>query len=229
MIVYWDLVLLTNLIVDYAFLKTLALLYHEKIVWYRLILSLLLGTLSIFLFILPIKYVYNLRYIIGIFMGMIAYNSSKPLKRFLMIISFYLINLVFIGSLVVFEVKNIFFLIVTLIYVMIITILEKIINKNLKTKYEYDVKINAVSLRGLLDTGNNCFYYGKPIVFLKQELFDKNYTYLGKKEIKTIGNRQLIEVYTGPKLTIEKIEYNVLYSFSNIEDYDVILNSIMGE
>ena len=40
-------------------------------------------------------------------MGLTAYNSNKAKKRFLMIISFYLINLSFIGSLVIFEIKDI--------------------------------------------------------------------------------------------------------------------------
>ena len=86
MVVYLDLVILTNILVDYAFLKTIALLYHERLKWYRVLISLLIGTGSLFLFLIPIKYLYNIRYIIGILMGLTAYNSNKAKKRFLMII-----------------------------------------------------------------------------------------------------------------------------------------------
>ena len=140
MVVYLDLVILTNILVDYAFLKTIALLYHERLKWYRVLISLLIGTGSLFLFLIPIKYLYNIRYIIGILMGLTAYNSNKAKKRFLMIISFYLINLSFIGSLVIFEIKNSLFLLVAFGYTILLHIIEKI----LKINYQNDciVKIN---------------------------------------------------------------------------------------
>ncbi len=229
MIVYWDLVLLTNIVVDFAFIKTIAVIYHEKLKWYRVVLALLLGQIAILLFFLPIKYLYNFRYIIGIFMGMIAYNSSKPLKKFLMIVCFYIINLVFIGSLVVFKINNVLFLMITMLYSIILIVLEKVIDKNLKIKYEYLVIINNNYLRGLLDTGNQCFYQGLPVVFLDNKWFNQEFGYLGSKKIQTINNILQVDIYQGPKLFFKNMEWKVLYSFSDLEDYDIILNSVMGE
>lgn len=229
MIVYLDLVLISNLIVDYAFLKTIALIYKEKIKWYRIILALIIGTISVWLFILPIKYLYNLRYIIGIFMGLIAYNTPKPMKKFLMVISFYIINLFFIGSLAIFKITNMWFLFVTMLYTIIVITLEKVIYRKLKIKYEYLIKILNNEVYAILDTGNHCEYRGKPVVFIDYKFLDGNYHHLGIKILKTINHQELIEIYTGPKILFEGVEYEVLYSFSEIEDYDVILNSVMGE
>ena len=175
MIVYWDLVVLTNLIIDYAFLKTIAVVFKEEVRWYRLLISLLLGLGSLFLFLLPIKYLYNLRYVIGIFMGMIAYNYSNQLKRFQMIISFYIINLVFIGSLVIFEVHSIWLLLITMIYVIILTIVEKTLSK--KIKEDVWVKIDNQKLKALIDTGNKCYYLNKPVIFLDERLLNNKYKY----------------------------------------------------
>lgn len=229
MIVYLDLVLISNLIVDYSFLKTIALVYKEKIKWYRMLIALIIGCISIGLFILPIKYLYNVRYIIGIFMGLTAYNTQKPMKRFLMIISFYIINLFFVGSLVVFNISNIWFLLVAMLYTIVINTLEKVIYQNLKIKYEYLIKILNKDAYAILDTGNHCEYDGKPVVFIDYKWLDDNYQYLGLKGIKTINHQELVEIYTGPKLLFNGVEYDVLYSFSKIENYDVILNSVMGE
>ncbi len=162
-------------------------------------------------------------------MGLCAYNTSKPKKRFLMIISFYIINLCFIGSLAVFKINKIWFLLVTLVYTIILIVLEKVIYKNLKIKNGYLVNINNQDLKALLDTGNNCCYKSKPVVFLDLKYLDNSYKKIGFKIIKTINHQELVEVYSGPKILFDEIEYDVVYSFSKIEDYDIILNSVMGE
>ncbi len=229
MIVYLDLVIITNIIVDYAFLKTIALLYHEHIKWYRLIMALLLGEISLLLFIIPVPIIYNFRYIIGLFMGLISYNVQKPSKRILMILSFYSMNILFIGSLVIFKIDNIWFLLGTVLYVIIMTILEKTLNRHLKIKYEYVVKINNQEYLALLDSGNSCYYRGIPIVFIRKELFSEDFQHLGSCIIKTINDTKEIDVYSGPMLTMNKNTYLVVYCFSQQNDYEIILNSIMGE
>lgn len=229
MIIYWDLVIITNLIVDYAFLKTISVIFNEKIKLIRLICSLLLGSFSLLLFLIPIKYLFNLRYVIGIMMGMIAYNVKKPEKRLLMIICFYIINLVFIGSLVIFEIQNIFFLLITMIYVIIITIVEKVLTKKIKREKEYVVEINKQLLRGLLDTGNNCYYLNKPVVFLEKKFFSNEFVFLNCLEINVVNSKQIINVYSGPKILMNNFQYEVYYSFTSIERYDIILNNAMGE
>lgn len=227
MVVYLDLVILTNIIVDYGFLKTIALLYHEKIKWYRLFISLFVGTLSLLLFIVPLKYIYNFRYIVGILIGLIAYSCKKPKKRFLMIISFYLLNLSFIGSLVIFEIQNSIFIIAALGYVILLHIFEKVLRINYKN--DYRVKLNNKELYGLLDTGNNCFYEDKPIVFVSNKYKNGEFILIDKINIIGINKNELVDVYVGPVLEINKTTIEVVYCFSEIQDYDIILNKIMEE
>lgn len=228
MVIYWDLVIITNLVVDYAFIKTIAVIFKEELKWYRILIAIILGSGSIFLFLLPIKYLYNLRYVIGIFMGMIAYKSLNPVKRFVMIISFYIINLVFIGSLFIFKIKNIFFLLIMMLFVIILTILEKTLNNKLRIE-TCIVKIKNQKIKALIDTGNNCYYLNKAVVFLNNSFYNDEYKFIGKIEISTISNKNIINIYQGPKLNVNNQFIDVFYSFSEIENYDIILHNSMGE
>lgn len=228
MVIYWDLVLIINVIVDYAFLKTIAIIFKEEIKWYRALIAILLGSGSLLLFFIPIKYLYNIRYVIGILMGMVAYKCLNPMKRFLMIISFYIINLIFVGSLIIFEVQNTFFLLLMMFLVIILTVMEKILNKKIKNEL-YCVKIQNRKLKVLLDTGNNSYYLNKPIIFLDNRLLNNEYQIIGKIEIMTISGKQLIEVYQGPNIQINNQIKDVFYSFCKLDNYDAILHSTMGE
>lgn len=228
MVIYWDLVLIINVIVDYAFLKTIAIIFKEEIKWYRALIAILLGSCSLLLFFIPIKYLYNIRYVIGILMGMVAYKCLNPMKRFLMIISFYIINLIFVGSLIIFEVQNTFFLLLMMFLVIILTVMEKILNKKIKNEL-YCVKIQNRKLKVLLDTGNNSYYLNKPIIFLDNRLLNNEYQIIGKIEIMTISGKQLIEVYQGPNIQINNQIKDVFYSFCKLDNYDAILHSTMGE
>lgn len=228
MVIYWDLVVITNLIIDYAFLKTIAVIFKEKIGLFRMIFSLILGSLSILLFLMPVKYLYNLRYVIGIMMGMVAYKVKKPEKRLLMITCFYIINLVFIGSLVIFEIKSIFLLLVTMFYVIILTMIEKALNNKVKIEKEYVVTIKDKHLKGLFDTGNKCYYKNKPVVFLENTYFSEEFIFIDELEIDVINSKQIIKIYNGPKILVNNYQYEVYYSFTNIEEYDIILNNSIG-
>lgn len=225
MVVYLDLVILSNILVDYGFLKTIALLYHEKIKWYRLLISLFFGTISLLLFLLPTKYLYNIRYIIGILMGLVAYSSKKPKKRFLMIISFYLVNISFIGSLVIFEIQNSVFIIIAFGYIILLHIFEKILKINYQN--DYVVKIGNKEYYSLLDTGNNCFYQNKPIVFIDGMHKSSVFRLIDNIDIVGINNLEKVDVYDGPLLEINKVTVEVVYCFRKIDGYDIILNKVM--
>ncbi len=227
MIIYLDLVIITNIIVDYAFLKTIAILYHEKIRWYNLVIALLLGNFSMLLFIIPLPFLYNLRYIIGLLMGLITYHHPEWKKRLLMIISFYIINFVFIGNLVVFKVQNVWLLLVTLVYVIFLTMLENLLNKS--NNKIYAVKIKQKTYSAFLDNGNNCVYQGYPVIFIKEEFKNAEFSYLGEMSIQTIKGMEIIKVYSGPQLLLKNKKYQVVYCFSQQIMYEIILNNIMGE
>ena len=113
-----------------------------------------------------------------------------------------------------------------MIYVIILTIVEKTLSK--KIKEDVWVKIDNQKLKALIDTGNKCYYLNKPVIFLDERLLNNKYKYLGELEITTISSKQIIKVYIGPKLLINNQKQDVFYSFSKIDNYDVILHNSMG-
>ncbi|MBQ2892426.1 MAG: sigma-E processing peptidase SpoIIGA [Bacilli bacterium] len=224
-IVYLDLVILLTLVINFLFIKMVSILLKEKIKLIRLIIALLISVLSIFLFIVPIKYIYNLRYFIGILIGVVAFKEKK--HKLLGISIIYLINLTFIGTLVVFHIQNYWLLIggaLLLIFVYLFEHFYLIINKHNLT---YNVVINNQKYIGFLDTGNKIVYKNQLVVFLNSKYYSSEYIYDGNILIDVISGKTCIDIYAGPNLFIDNIKYEVYYSFSDIK-YDVLLNSYMG-
>lgn len=108
----------------------------------------------------------------GIIIGMIAFKKSDVKQKIIKIVIFYLLNMTFIGCLVVFEVKSILPLILTVVYVVVLYLVQnykdlfKKENENL-----YYIKLNKQTLKGYLDTGNLATYQNIPIDFYKKNFF----------------------------------------------------------
>ena len=79
MIVYWDLLILSTIIVNYAFIRTIAMLLNDRLKVYRVILALIVSVLMLLLYFLPYKTYYAIRYIMGVLVGLIAF-SNKSIK-----------------------------------------------------------------------------------------------------------------------------------------------------
>ena len=58
---------------------------------------------------------------------------------------------------------------------------------------------------------------------------EKHFVYFKNIQISTINNQNILEVYQGPILMMNKKKFKVLYCFSEIQEYDIILNKIMEE
>jgi hypothetical protein len=114
-----------------------------------------------------------------------------------------------------------------MIYTIVLTMIEKVLNKKIKKEIEYIVKMDNINLIGLLDTGNTCYYLDKPVVFIKEEYLSKEFIYIGDLEIEVINSKQKVKIYRGPKILINDRQYEVYYSFANIDQYDIILNNSM--
>ena len=76
MIVYLDLVIISTIIVNYAFIKTISLIFKEKMNIIKIIVGLILSVLSLLLFILPSS-IYNLRYFVGIIIGIVSFKYDN--------------------------------------------------------------------------------------------------------------------------------------------------------
>lgn len=220
MIVYLDIVLASTFIVNFAFLKTISLIDKKHISTLLIIIASSVGSVSIFMFLLPYKWMFNLRYFVGIIIGLICFHNDAFKSKVIKIACFYMLNFMFIGTLVIFEIASIKTFLLALLYVLVLFIIENFQNK----EFNKDVYVDDVLLHGLVDTGNSTSYKQKPVVFLKEKYLNDNFIYIGYTLCQTVQGVFNINIYKGPPLKISKSSYFVYYAFMKINNYDIILN-----
>lgn len=224
-VVYLDLVILSTLTINYLFIKSCSIFLKIKLSIIRTLIALFISVISIFLFIVPIKYIYNLRYFIGILIGIIAFKKKE--NKLLGISIIYILNLSFIGTLVVFKIDNYLLLLISSLLIVLIYSIEFILKKIIKENvYEYNVLIDNQYLIGYFDTGNKALFNGMPIVFVNKKYFSNIYTKIGKATINTVNGTNNLEVYRGPSIYINEYEYLVVFCFVDIKE-DLILNGYL--
>ncbi len=225
MVVYIDLLILFTILVNYVFIKTIEVLFHSKINIIRMVVSLLISVLSLLLFLLPYKAYFIIRYFIGIIIGFIAFKESDIKTKIIKIVIYYILNMCFIGTLVVFKINNIIPMILVMLYVVVLYIIEHY--QYIFKKEYFDIYINNTKYKGFLDSGNTTLYQNIPIIYINKIYFNTEYKYITDIKVNTIGNSSDISIYSGPILTINKKTYNVYYAFDEHLVYDVLLNNLM--
>lgn len=225
MIVYIDLVIISTVITDYAILKIIKEIWHEKIKVYKLILSLLTSILNIFLFIFPFRKLMLLRYFSGIIVPIVCFNYKTLKDTIIKVVTYYILNIFYIGTIITFNISSYFMLFPALLFVVSSYIVENFKNISIKdNEYIYKVVINSKIYTAYLDTGNMMYYNGIPIVLICNKYFNNDiYKYISSIKVSTVNGRSEIDIYNGPPLKIDDNEYIVYYTFNNIE-YDIILH-----
>lgn len=222
MIIYLDLIVLVTICSNIIMIETVELLFHSKIHWARAVVSSLFLCASLSFYFLPIPYYIYIRYFIGLAVGIyVFYGSFKTkIKK---IALYYLMNLAMIGTLEVFKIKDLSFLIMTLFVIILLGILSK-------TIIPLEVLVTIKNKKHLLlyDSGNSTYYKYLPVVYLKESLKNSDYIYNGTLQYQTVEKEATIDVYYGPPLYIGKNKYIVAYAFSNIDEYDGILHQEVG-
>lgn len=227
MIVYVDLIIFSTIIVNYLFIKTIAIIYNEKLNIIRTILALLISCISLLLYLLPYKTYFIIRYFIGILIGVIAFENNNIKNKIIKIVIFYILNMSFIGTLVVFKIKNIIPMILSVIYIIFLYIIQNY--KDLyKKEYIYKVSINNKIYKGYMDTGNNSIYNNIPIIYMKNIYKTNKFKKIDTITILTISSTDLIDIYDGVELIYKKRKYKVYYSFTDNITFDVLLNNLLG-
>lgn len=227
MIIYLDLLILSTILVNYLFIKTISIIYKEKLSLIRIIISLVLSVVSLLLYLIPYKVYFVIRYFIGIIIGMIAFKDNNKLNKLIKIIIFYFLNMAFVGTLVVFDIHSIIPMLLSVIYIILLYIIQTY-QKNIYTKQSIGIYINNTKYNAYLDTGNICCYNNRPVVFINKKYICDIYKELDEIKINTIGSDTYIKIYSGPKLRYNNIEYDVYYAFDDNLVYDVLLNNLMG-
>lgn len=226
MIIYIDLIIISTIFVNYLFIKTINIMFKEKTSYIRLIVSLLVSVLSLALYLLPYKTYFVIRYFIGIIIGIIAFKNNNPKSKIIKIIIFYILNMSFIGTLVVFKIKNIIPMILSVIYIILLYLIQNY-KEVFKNEYIYKVKINKKTYKGYMDTGNTSTYKSIPIIYINKKYQTKEFKIIASTYISTISSNILIDIYEGDYLIYNKKKYNVYYSFTDNITYDLLLNNLM--
>lgn len=230
MVVYIDQVIASNVIVNYFFIKLIQVIFNEKVKIFRLIIGLIVSVLSMVLFLIPFRYIYNIRYFIGILVGFIIFYKKNIKTCIVEIALYYIVNICFVGTLVIFKVNNIILLFLSMLFTIVLIIISNYKDKVIKDKsLEYNVKINNLKLVGFLDTGNQTYCDFIPVVFVNSKYYSEEFTYYKKIMVNTINKEQQVDIYKGPLLKLNKKDYVVYYSFIKSLDKDIILNQELGD
>ncbi|MBR6517422.1 MAG: sigma-E processing peptidase SpoIIGA [Bacilli bacterium] len=223
MVVYLDLVIISTVLVNTLIILGICSFLNEHYNILRIILSDILSVLLLSLYILPIGKLIFIRYLCGIIIGFVAFNKCSLPKMIIKLVLYYLFNLTLVGILEVFNIKNMFLLIISSILIIMMFIIISFTNH-----HELSVKLENKYLNALYDSGNLSSYHNIPIVYLKQNYFNKSYIYLDKISIETINGINQVDIYQGPNLKINHKEYKVYYAFCSLTDFDIILNKEIG-
>ena len=250
MVIYVDLVIILNFLIDLLLLMGVDILLKRKVKFKRIIFGALLGSFStLLLFYIDNNIVLLFyKFIISILMVIITfkYESFKYFKDNL--VWLYIISIILGGSIYLFSDsislsnKGLIFtgngLKVNLMLLILLApfIIYKYVklNKNYKVIYSnyYDIVIyyDDVSLKGtaFLDTGNNLKdpIFNRPIILVNKELISKKVdTYL--VPFHALNTHGLLEVFKPKKVVInDKHIKNVCIGLSdvNIDGVKIILN-----
>jgi hypothetical protein len=230
MIIYVDLLITSNLFINYLFIKFIHILFKEKGSIIRIIISLIISLLSLLLFFAPSKYIYNLRYFVGIIIGLIAFLKKDFKTSIIQIVIYYLLNISFIGTLVIFNINNMFLLFISAFFVITLWIIESYKITFIKQNSQHKkIRINKLKLNGYLDSGCNTYCDSIPVVFVNEKYLNFDFTFFKKMEVLTINGYNSIDIYKGPLLYVDKKEYVVYYSFVKSLNKDIIISNDLGD
>lgn len=225
MIVYLDLLILSTVVVNWAFIKTIAFFFKEKLNLIRLLLALVLSVVLLFLYLLPYRAYFALRYIAGIVIGIVAFHPKNIKVKIIEIVIFYFLTMAFIGTLFVFQVKSVILMLVSLLYVIVLYIIQnyqKIFQK--EQHFQMNIQIGTFYIKGYYDTGNTSYYQEIPIVYLDKKYQDSQFQKIDSLIIQTIDGHSQIDIYTGPLLWAKNQSYIVVYAFVDQMAHHAILH-----
>lgn len=222
-IVYLDLVIISTIIVNTLIVEGIELMFKRKVSIIRVILSDVLSCLLLAIYLLPIGKITYIRYIMGIPIGFLAFRKTSFKELIIKILIYYFLNIALVGSLAIFKIHSLTFIVLSTIVIISINMIEKFLPNNMVY-----ISIDRKERKALLDTGNSSYYQNKPIIFLSKKFFNNSYQYQTKISISHIGGKSDINIYSGPLLKYNNTNYFVYYAFIDISGYDLILHKDMG-
>lgn len=253
--VYYDLVMLLNIVFDFLLLLTVSCVLKRNVKWYRLCLGGLVGGISILaLFInLSSSILFLLKFIISIIMVIVTF-SFKDIKYFLNNLFYLYISSIVLGGFLYmlnleFSYKNegiIFFhnglsinFIVLIIFSPIILYIYIRQCKSMKLNYSHYYKVDLwyknkqYKFNAFLDTGNKLYdpYKKRPIILVKTDKIKFKYEDSILVPYKTASGNSILKCLIADKIVVDnKFEVlNVLFGSPEkafeIDGVNMILHS----
>lgn len=202
MVVYIDLIITVNIIINIIMLISIQRIFADEIHFLRIVLASVIGSIFVLSIFINNYLYYLLKIFGGIIIICIGIKNIVFSKQIIKISLFYTLNLAFTGFLRTFRITNTPWILLFLGLILGLVILEN------NHKYFIFLKRNSYKIKitffdkkyqliGYLDTGNECLYNGIPIIFVNNKYKDM------------IQNRQSINeitnIYTVNGLSIQNI------------------------
>lgn len=226
MVIYIDLVIIATLLINYIFIKSINILFNSKTSFIRTMVATLLSVVALLFYLLPYPFLWNLRHLYGILIGLVAFKDKNKSRLIVKIITFYVMNYLLIGTLAVFNIHSIINLIIVSLIIVIIFFIEyflkfKVTKMSYSTNYNYSLE-NKI-LKTLVDTGNKCYYQGLMVAFLDIKFLDQKFVRIGEMLTKSVLGEVLVDIYIGPPLMCKNEELITYFAFMKIDNYDLII------
>lgn len=233
--IYIDELILLNFIIDYVILSTLTSLLKKNIKKRRILLSCLVGEISILYLFISMNTIllFLFKTILGIFMIVILYGYSDIKTLIKELLYFYIICFFLGGTLYYFKIEDLISYQYILLLIPIITNIYKYFEYNLKsvlkTRYRVNIYLNddkVLYLNGFLDTGNTLIdpYSGNKIIIINKKV-NENYFFI---PYNTINNTSLLKCFNPKTVYIEGIgkrnDITVGITNKKFKGYNCLLN-----
>ena len=234
MVIYIDLVFITNFFINFIFISFIYLLFNDKItkkIFIRIIISSVISTLFLFAFLLNVFF-YNLFKILGgMILVLISFRLTNPRKYFIQTSIYYCLELSLIGIVQSFHMQGLFLFlgILLILFLFLFQNQKRLITNTLNYYYEVIIVClnKNIKLNGFVDTGNKSMSMGKPIIFINKKYFNKQLKSVGLVYVRTVGGTIAIECFNPNDFIIcvdkIKLHKDVLIAFTDLS-CDCLLN-----
>ena len=250
--IYVDIVVFEDLIINYIILLSTGLLLNRISNLKKIFLSSVIGTIPlIFLFINISRLLLNIiNLIFLIIMAIISFNYKNIIYTFKNIIYMYLTSIFLAGSIYLINtnylpkinsyiLKIFIYILISILSTYIYTKYLKKLKNNNSNYYKVDIYLKdkpKITLMSFLDTGNKLKdpYNNKPIILISKNKIDYHNQKIILVPYNTIDNNGLLECFSPEKIYIKKIGYRKrlligLIDNVNIENADCIMNESLLE
>ena len=232
--IYIEEIFILNFLLDFMILYGTKRILKRNNKLIRIIISSIIGSFTTFLLFISISdlLLLILKIIISIILILIAYGFRNIFKN---LIYFYLLSIIVGGSAYLFNINNVFFLVISSFIVIIILIKEFLSYKEIySNKYLVTIIINKKKylLEGFIDTGNRLVdpISKKSIVLVNLNINSNNYIYV---PYKSLNNTGIIKCIKPDKVIINNKIFNGLIGISKdkfaLEENCILPNKLKEE